>query len=79
MALAQAVAAFSQLAAFVDVAEAEINPLLVKTDGVVAVDAERTIRFINPAADDRRWMIATCYPELREDQRRETEIRQSGG
>jgi acetate---CoA ligase (ADP-forming) len=39
-ALAQAVAAFSQLAAFDDIAEAEINPLIVKKEGegVVAVD-----------------------------------------
>ena len=39
-ALAQAVAAFSQLAAFDDIAEAEINPLMVKaeSEGVVAVD-----------------------------------------
>jgi len=39
-ALAQAVAAFSQLAAFDDIAEAEINPLIVKkeNEGVVAVD-----------------------------------------
>lgn len=39
-ALAEAVAAFSQLAAFDDIAEAEINPLLVRQDGdgVVAVD-----------------------------------------
>ncbi len=39
-ALADAVAAFSQLAAFDDVAEAEINPLIVKKEheGVVAVD-----------------------------------------
>ncbi len=39
-ALAQAVAAFSQLAVFDDVAEAEINPLIVKKEheGVVAVD-----------------------------------------
>ncbi len=39
-ALAQAVAAFSQLAAFDDIAEAEINPLLVRkeNEGVVAVD-----------------------------------------
>ena len=39
-ALARAVAAFSQLAAFDDIAEAEINPLIVKKDGagVVAVD-----------------------------------------
>jgi hypothetical protein len=38
-ALAKAVAAFSSLAAAVDVVEAEINPLLVKQEGVVAVDA----------------------------------------
>ena len=38
-ALAKAVAAVSSLAAAVDVAEAEINPLLVKQEGVVAVDA----------------------------------------
>ena len=39
-ALAEAVAAFSQLAAFDDIAEAEINPLIVRKegDGVVAVD-----------------------------------------
>ena len=37
-ALAMAVTAFSQLAAFPDVAEAEINPLIVKREGVVAVD-----------------------------------------
>jgi acyl-CoA synthetase (NDP forming) len=41
-ALARTIAAFSALAheAFADIAEAEINPLLVKTDGqgVVAVD-----------------------------------------
>jgi acyl-CoA synthetase (NDP forming) len=39
-ALARAVAAFSQLAAFDDIAEAEINPLIVKPEGqgVVAVD-----------------------------------------
>ncbi|MDH4293999.1 MAG: acetate--CoA ligase family protein, partial [Betaproteobacteria bacterium] len=39
-ALAQAVAAFSQLAAFDDIAEAEINPLMIRNegDGVVAVD-----------------------------------------
>ena len=39
-ALAQAVAAFSQLAAFDDIAEAEINPLIVRkmAEGVVAVD-----------------------------------------
>ena len=38
MALAQAVSAFSQLAAFADIAEAEINPLIVKEKGVIAVD-----------------------------------------
>ena len=28
------------------------------------------LNVIDPSdADDRRWMIATCYPELREDQR----------
>ena len=39
-ALARTIAAFSTLAhtAFDAVAEAEINPLLVKADGVVAVD-----------------------------------------
>jgi acyl-CoA synthetase (NDP forming) len=39
-ALARAISALSALAhpAFADVAEAEINPLLVKSDGVVAVD-----------------------------------------
>ena len=39
-ALAQAVAAFSQLAAFSEIVEAEINPLIVKKDGagVAAVD-----------------------------------------
>ena len=38
-ALARAVSAFSRLASFSNVAEAEINPLIVKADGVVAVDA----------------------------------------
>lgn len=38
-ALARAVQAMSQLACAEQVREAEINPLLVKTDGVVAVDA----------------------------------------
>ena len=37
-ALAKAVAAFSNLAAFADVGVAEINPLIVKKQGVVAVD-----------------------------------------
>jgi acyl-CoA synthetase (NDP forming) len=38
-ALARAVAAFSRLAALAEVSEAEINPLLVKAEGVVGVDA----------------------------------------
>jgi len=38
-ALARVVQALSQLAAAEAVAEAEINPLLVQADGVVAVDA----------------------------------------
>lgn len=38
-ALARAVSAFSRLALAGNVAEAEINPLIVKRDGVVAVDA----------------------------------------
>ncbi|MET0182796.1 MAG: acetate--CoA ligase family protein [Caulobacterales bacterium] len=38
-ALARAISALSQLALTSDVIEAEINPLLVKQDGVVAVDA----------------------------------------
>jgi acyl-CoA synthetase (NDP forming) len=38
-ALAQAVVALSQLACDPSVAEAEVNPLIVRTDGVVAVDA----------------------------------------
>ncbi len=38
-ALARAVAAFSRLAALPEVAEAEINPLLVGADGVVVADA----------------------------------------
>jgi acyl-CoA synthetase (NDP forming) len=43
-ALAQAVAALSQLAANPDVAEAEINPLIVKAKGVVGVDALTVLR-----------------------------------
>jgi hypothetical protein len=43
-ALAQAVAAFSRLAALPDVAEAEINPLFVKAVGVVGVDALLVLR-----------------------------------
>jgi acyl-CoA synthetase (NDP forming) len=42
-ALARAVAAFSQLAGADDIAEAEINPLIVKEDGLVAVDV-RVVR-----------------------------------
>jgi acyl-CoA synthetase (NDP forming) len=42
-ALARAVAAFSHLAGAPDIAEAEINPLIVKAQGVVAVDA-RVVR-----------------------------------
>jgi len=40
-ALAQAIVALSQLAAMSDVAEAEINPLIVRQrgEGVVAIDA----------------------------------------
>jgi acyl-CoA synthetase (NDP forming) len=45
-ALAKAIAAFSALAhsSFGDVSEAEINPLLVKSDGVVAVDGLVVLR-----------------------------------
>jgi hypothetical protein len=43
-ALAQAVAAFSTLAALPEVDEAEINPLLVKSQGVVGVDALLVLR-----------------------------------
>lgn len=38
-ALAKAVSAFSRLCSFDEISEAEINPLIVKADGVVAVDA----------------------------------------
>jgi hypothetical protein len=38
-ALARAVSAVSSLASLPHIAEAEINPLLVKAQGVVAVDA----------------------------------------
>jgi hypothetical protein len=38
-ALAKAVAAFSRLCSFNEISEAEINPLIVKAEGVVAVDA----------------------------------------
>lgn len=43
-ALAQAVAAFSRLAARPEVAEAEINPLIVKAEGVIGVDALVVLR-----------------------------------
>lgn len=43
-ALAQAVARFSQLAAKPEVLEAEINPLIVKTEGVIGVDALVVLR-----------------------------------
>ncbi|MBV9189386.1 MAG: acetate--CoA ligase family protein, partial [Betaproteobacteria bacterium] len=42
-ALARAVAALSRLAG-TDVQEAEINPLIVKADGVVAVDARLVLK-----------------------------------
>ena len=38
-ALARAIVALSRLAETGDVAEAEVNPVIVRTDGVVAVDA----------------------------------------
>jgi succinyl-CoA synthetase beta subunit len=38
-ALARLVASVSQLAAFDEIAEAEINPVLVQADGVVRLDA----------------------------------------
>jgi succinyl-CoA synthetase beta subunit len=38
-ALARAVSAFSRLCSLKKIAEAEINPLIVKAEGVVAVDA----------------------------------------
>lgn len=43
-ALAQAVASFSRLAANPEVVEAEINPLIVKAEGVVGVDALTVLR-----------------------------------
>jgi succinyl-CoA synthetase beta subunit len=43
-ALARAVAALSMLAALPGVDEAEINPLLVKAEGVVGVDALLVLR-----------------------------------
>lgn len=48
-ALAQAVVAVSRLAAVADVREGEINPLVVKAQGVVAVDA---LLAFSPAAGD---------------------------
>lgn len=42
--LARAVAAFSRLAARPEVAEAEINPLIVKAEGVIGVDALVVLR-----------------------------------
>jgi len=52
-ALAQAVTAFSRLAALPEVAEAEINPLIVKADGqgVIGVDALLLLREGAPAND----------------------------
>jgi hypothetical protein len=46
VALARAISAFSAIAhqAFAAVSEAEINPLLVKSDGVVAVDGLVVLR-----------------------------------
>jgi hypothetical protein len=38
-ALAKAVSVFSRLCSIDEISEAEINPLIVKADGVVAVDA----------------------------------------
>jgi acyl-CoA synthetase (NDP forming) len=49
--LAQAVVAFSGLAAKPEVAEAEINPLIVKAEGVVGVDALVVLREGAPAGD----------------------------
>jgi acetate---CoA ligase (ADP-forming) len=43
-ALAQAVAAFSMLAALPEASEAEINPLIVKAEGVTGVDALLVLR-----------------------------------
>jgi acyl-CoA synthetase (NDP forming) len=49
--LARAVVAFSGLAAKPEVAEAEINPLIVKADGVVGVDVLVVLREGAPADD----------------------------
>jgi len=43
-ALARAVAKFSELAGTGEIAEAEINPLIVKAEGVVAVDARLVLK-----------------------------------
>jgi succinyl-CoA synthetase beta subunit len=43
-ALARAVAALSRLALVSEVREAEINPLIVKAQGVVAVDARLVLK-----------------------------------
>lgn len=43
-ALAEAISRFSTLTALPELAEVEINPLVVGPDGVVAVDARGTIR-----------------------------------
>jgi succinyl-CoA synthetase beta subunit len=43
-ALARAVAALSRLALVPEVREAEINPLIVKAQGVVAVDARLVLK-----------------------------------
>jgi len=50
-ALAQAVASFSRFAVRPEVAEAEINPLIVKADGVVGVDLLVVLREGAPADD----------------------------
>jgi acyl-CoA synthetase (NDP forming) len=50
-ALAQAVASFSRFAERPEVAEAEINPLIVKADGVVGVDVLVVLREGAPADD----------------------------
>ncbi|TQF78720.1 hypothetical protein FK498_08475, partial [Elioraea sp. Yellowstone] len=53
-ALAEAVLAISRLAALDEVAEAEINPLLVRREGegVVALDA-LVVRHVAPASEER--------------------------
>ena len=49
--IAQAVASFSRFAERPEVAEAEINPLVVKAEGVVGVDALVILREGAPADD----------------------------